>query len=80
MLFAFLTGCIVLNVLKEELPEERESSLWAFATGAAVYAVLLLIAFLRPARLLGPGAKRKGSEMNPGAQTARVGFETREDP
>ena len=45
MLIAFLTGCIVLNVLKEELPEERESNLWAFATGAAVYAVVLLIAF-----------------------------------
>lgn len=45
VLFAFLTGCIVLNVLKEKLPEEHESSLWAFAAGAAVYAVVLLIAF-----------------------------------
>ena len=45
VLFDFLTGCIVLNVLKEELPEERECSLWPFAAGAAVYAVVLLIAF-----------------------------------
>jgi hypothetical protein len=34
-----------MNVLKEELPEERESSFWAFALGAAAYAVVLLIAF-----------------------------------
>lgn len=41
-LFAFLAGGIVLNVLKEELPEERESRFWAFAVGAAGYAALLL--------------------------------------
>ena len=45
MLFAFLAGGIVLNVLKEEIPEERESSFGAFATGAALYAVILLVAF-----------------------------------
>lgn len=42
ILFAFLSGGVVLNVLKEELPEERQSSFWAFCTGTAVYAVLLL--------------------------------------
>lgn len=42
VLFAFLAGGVILNILKEELPEERESRFWAFATGAAVYAVLLL--------------------------------------
>ncbi|MBE9212239.1 hypothetical protein IQ247_05860 [Plectonema cf. radiosum LEGE 06105] len=42
VLFAFLAGGIVLNVLKEELPEERESCFWAFALGAAIYSVLLL--------------------------------------
>jgi hypothetical protein len=31
-----------LNVLKEELPEERQSRFWAFALGAAIYALLLL--------------------------------------
>ena len=40
-LVAFLSGGVVLNVLKEELPEERESSFWAFAAGAAGYAALL---------------------------------------
>lgn len=41
-LFAFVAGGIVLNVLKEELPEERESRFPAFALGAALYAVLLV--------------------------------------
>ncbi len=40
-LFAFLAGGIVLNVLKEELPEERESRFSAFVVGAAAYAALL---------------------------------------
>jgi hypothetical protein len=44
VLFAFLAGGIVLNVLKEELPEERESRFWAFAFGAIVYTILLLFA------------------------------------
>lgn len=42
-LFAFLAGGVVLNVLKEELPEERESRFWAFAIGTAGYAALLLV-------------------------------------
>lgn len=42
MLFAFLAGGVVLNVLKEELPEERQSRFWPFAAGAASYAALLL--------------------------------------
>jgi hypothetical protein len=41
-LFAFLAGGVVLNVLKEELPEERESRFWVFAAGTAGYATLLL--------------------------------------
>lgn len=43
VLFAFLAGGIVLNVLKEELPEERQSRFSAFALGAAAYAILLLL-------------------------------------
>lgn len=43
-LFAFLAGGIVLNVLKEELPEERESRFLPFLLGAAGYAALLLAA------------------------------------
>lgn len=42
-LFAFLAGGVVLNVLKEELPAERQSRFWAFAVGAGVYAALLLL-------------------------------------
>jgi zinc transporter ZupT len=43
-IFAFLAGSIVLNVLKEELPEDRESRFWAFAIGAAAYSTLLILA------------------------------------
>ena len=43
-LFAFLAGGIILNVLKEELPEDRESRFSAFAAGIAGYAALLLAA------------------------------------
>ena len=42
VLFAFLAGGVVMNVLKEELPEERESRFWAFALGAALYSAVLL--------------------------------------
>jgi len=42
VLFAFLAGGIMLNVLKEELPDERESRFWAFALGAGGYTLLLL--------------------------------------
>jgi len=43
LLFAFLAGGLILNVLKEELPEERESRFWAFAAGAGTYTMLLLV-------------------------------------
>ena len=43
-LVAFLGGGVVLNVLKEELPEERESRFGPFAAGAAAYAALLTMA------------------------------------
>ena len=42
-IFAFLAGSIILNVLKEELPEERESRFWALGAGATAFAVLLLL-------------------------------------
>ncbi len=42
VLMAFVGGGVVLNVLKEELPEERKSRYWAFVLGAGAYAVLLL--------------------------------------
>lgn len=42
VLLAFLAGGVVLNVLKEELPSERESRFWPFALGVVAYAALLL--------------------------------------
>lgn len=42
LVVAFIGGGIILNVLKEELPEERKSRYWAFLLGAASYAILLL--------------------------------------
>ena len=40
---AFLGGGVILNVLKEELPEERGSRFRAFAAGAAGYAAFLVL-------------------------------------
>lgn len=42
-LTAFLGGGVVLNVLKEEVPSERQSRFWAFAGGAGGYSALLLV-------------------------------------
>jgi hypothetical protein len=39
---AFVGGGVVLNILKEEVPSERQSRFWAFALGAVVYSALLL--------------------------------------
>lgn len=42
VLIAFLAGGVVLNVIKEELPRERESRFSAFLAGAVAYSALLL--------------------------------------
>jgi len=42
LLLAFVAGSVVLNVIKEELPENRESRFWAFGLGVAGYALLLV--------------------------------------
>ncbi|ROT95826.1 hypothetical protein [Histidinibacterium lentulum] len=42
-LSSLLAGAILLNVLKEELPESRESRFLPFAAGAAIYSVPLLL-------------------------------------
>ncbi|NMH59143.1 hypothetical protein HCJ96_03790 [Alteromonas sp. MYP5] len=42
-LFAFLAGSIILNVLKEELPEERKSRFLPFASGITVFALLVYL-------------------------------------
>ena len=44
LLAAFLSGAIILNVLKEEVPGERDSRIGAFVAGAAGYTALLLVA------------------------------------
>ncbi len=41
-LLAFLAGGVSLNLVKEEVPEERGSRFWASAVGVSTYAVLLL--------------------------------------
>tara|TARA_B100000678_G_scaffold78712_3_gene65147 strand:+ start:1950 stop:2708 length:759 start_codon:yes stop_codon:yes gene_type:complete len=41
-LFAFVGGGIILLVLKEELPEDRQSRFLPFLSGAALYAALVL--------------------------------------
>ena len=43
LLMAFIGGGVILNVLKEELPEERESRFGAFLAGAVVYTGVLLV-------------------------------------
>lgn len=40
--FAMLAGGVILNVLKEELPEERKSRFLPFLIGALLYALILL--------------------------------------
>lgn len=42
LLTAFLAGGVILNVLKEELPEERESRFGAFLLGGVCYTALLV--------------------------------------
>ena len=42
VLIAFLGGGIVLNAIKEELPDDRESDFLSFLTGVSGYSVLLL--------------------------------------
>lgn len=42
ILFSFLAGGIIMNVLKEELPSERESNLPAFCLGILGYGTILV--------------------------------------
>lgn len=43
-IWALVAGGMILNILKEELPSERESNFGLFVAGAAVYSVVLLAA------------------------------------
>jgi len=42
LLLAFLSGSIILNSTIMELPGKKEGRFWAFASGAVVYALILL--------------------------------------
>ena len=42
-IWALVAGGIILNVLKEELPEEQESHFGMFVLGATCYSILLLV-------------------------------------
>lgn len=43
VLQSFLAGYIIMNVIKEELPADRQSGTAAFWAGVVTYSVLLLI-------------------------------------
>ncbi|WP_422122127.1 hypothetical protein DHX103_09860 [Planococcus sp. X10-3] len=43
LMVALLAGGVILNVMKEELPEERESSFLSFSVGILSYSALLLL-------------------------------------
>jgi zinc transporter ZupT len=42
VIFSFIAGGVIMNVLKEELPKERESNFWAFGAGVLLFTALLL--------------------------------------
>lgn len=43
-IYAFLAGGIILNSIKEEIPEQNRSRFWAFAAGAIGYMLILIVA------------------------------------
>ena len=43
VIWSFLAGSIILNILKRELPDEQQSCFWSFTTGTALYTTLLLL-------------------------------------
>ena len=43
IVWSFLAGSIILNVLKRELPDEKENCFFSFLGGATVFTVLLLL-------------------------------------
>jgi zinc transporter ZupT len=43
ILFAFLGGGMILNVIKEELPEDKKSNYLGFLIGALVYSAVLIL-------------------------------------
>lgn len=44
LLFAFLAGSVIMNVIKDELPAEHDSRVLPFVLGTALYAAIVLAA------------------------------------
>ena len=42
IIWSFLSGSIILNVLKRELPDERETCIKSFITGTVLFSILVL--------------------------------------
>ncbi|MCC5898608.1 MAG: hypothetical protein JJU32_11935 [Phormidium sp. BM_Day4_Bin.17] len=42
-IWAFLAGSIILNILKQELPEAQKTCFWSFVSGATLYSALILL-------------------------------------
>ncbi len=45
LLFSFLAGAIIINVMREKIPQETQIQMLAFLGGAVAYAILVLFAF-----------------------------------
>ncbi|MEM9217774.1 MAG: hypothetical protein AAGD25_25970 [Cyanobacteria bacterium P01_F01_bin.150] len=43
IIWSFLAGSIIFNILKHELPDEKKSCFGSFTTGAGIYTLLLLL-------------------------------------
>ncbi len=43
IVWAFLAGSLILNILKRELPDDNKSCFWSFIGGTSIYAGLLLL-------------------------------------
>ena len=44
IVWSFLAGSIILNVLKHELPDEKDSCFWSFVMGNILFTILLVLA------------------------------------
>lgn len=42
-IFSFIAGGVIMNVLKEELPKDSDSNLWAFCAGVLFYSGILIL-------------------------------------
>ncbi len=61
VVIALVAGVLILTVLNEELPSERESSFWSFLGGATIFTLLLLsTAILKPDHHGGHGNPQGG--------------------